>query len=402
MTLNQNHPGISSPSRARSVGVATVAVLLALTAGMAAMASAQKIGDGTGGVRLRKVGQFDSPVHVTSAPGYRNLIFVVEQPGEVRVIRNGKKLKRPFLKIRDRVLDGGERGLLSVAFPPNYKNSKRFYVYYTGAGGNIRVDEFKRRSATVARPNSRRSVITIPHPGQANHNGGQLQFNGGQLFFATGDGGGGGDVPGNAQNLDSLLGKLIRINPRPRNGRHYSIPSDNPFAGARNGRGEIYSYGLRNPWRFSFDRTTGPGTHLVIGDVGQELHEEIDYTTLDSANGSNFGWNHWEGFAPYTGAQIPDTTKPIFTYDHSDSGGCAVVGGYVVRDKRLRSLYGRYVFSDSCDTRLRSLVPQTNQVASAPFNGLSLPASPTSFGEDRLGHLYVSTLDGPVYRIVRK
>ena len=282
---------------------ALIAVLLAL--GLPACGSAsQSEGGGTtstrskGGVGLKKIGNFDQPVYVAGAPGYPKLLFVVEQPGRVVVLSRGKRLPRPFLDLRASVgYDGGERGLLSIAFPPDYRQSGSFYVYFNDNAGNIRVDEFKRGSATRAAPGSRRKVIEIPHPVNANHNGGQMQFLDGLLYFGTGDGGSGGDPPNNAQNKDVLLGKLLRIDPRPSGGQPYSVPSSNPFVDKR-GRDEIYSYGLRNPFRFSFDTVSAAQPRIAIGDVGQNKFEELDYTTVAAASGANFGWDALRGLRP--------------------------------------------------------------------------------------------------------
>jgi glucose/arabinose dehydrogenase len=329
---------------------------------------------------------------------------VVEQPGEIAVLRGGHRLPHPFLDIRELVgYDGAERGLLSVAFPPDYATSGRFYVYYNDRAGNIRVEELQRQSATRADPGARRLVIEIPHPTNANHNGGQMQFLGDLLYFGTGDGGSAGDPPNNAQNRDVLLGKLIRIDPRPSGGMPYTIPSSNPFVD-RPGRDEIYSYGLRNPFRFSFDTTTAGQPRIAIGDVGQNRFEELDYTTVAAASGANFGWDAFEGFAPYTeeNSGTPDpgrTTKPIFAYPHSRDGSCSIIGGYVVRDPRLRSLDGRYVYADLCEGQLRSLVPHLSTPSGDRKLGLAVE-SPTSFGEDDAHRLYVCSLSGPVYRLV--
>jgi glucose/arabinose dehydrogenase len=358
-----------------------------------------------GGVGLKKVGSFDHPVYVTGAPGFPKLLFVVEQPGEIAVMRGGARLARPFLDLRSEVgYDGGERGLLSLAFPPDYRRHGRFYVYYTDSAGNIRIDELRRRSPVRAAPGSRRNVISIPHPVNANHNGGQMRFFGNLLYFGTGDGGSGGDPPNNAQNKGVLLGKLLRIDPRPAHGRPYSVPRSNPFVG-RPGRDEIYSYGLRNPFRFSFDTTTAARPRIAIADVGQDRFEELDYTALAAAAGANFGWDAFEGFAPYRGANdgTPDpggTVKPIYAYGHGRGGGsCSIIGGYVVRDPRLRGLRGRYVYADLCEGRLRSLVPHLKRASGERQLGLRV-ASPTSFGEDDFHRLYVASLEGPVYRLV--
>jgi glucose/arabinose dehydrogenase len=356
------------------------------------------------GIALKRIGNFERPTYVAGAPGYPKVLFVVEQPGRVEVTRGGHRLRRPFLDIRDLVgYDGGERGLLSIAFPPDYRSSGRLYVYYTDNGGNIRVDEFRRRSATRAARGSRRTVIEIPHPVNANHNGGQLQFLGQLLYLGTGDGGSAGDPPNNAQNKESLLGKLLRIDPRPSGGHPYSVPADNPFVG-KLGRDEIYSYGLRNPFRFSFDTVTASQPRIAIADVGQNRFEELDYATVAAARGANFGWDALEGFAPYSeeNSGTPDpggTTKPILAYSHSrDSGSCSIIGGYVVGSGGPPSLRGRYVYSDYCSGRLYSLVPHLHHAGTDRRLGLTVP-SPTSFGEDDRGRVYVCSQEGGVYRL---
>lgn len=393
--------------RASRASTTAAALAAALTLALPACGSANDQ-DGTGqqqssrgeatasagkGVALKRIGSFDAPVHITGAPGFPKLLFVVEQPGRVLALRGGRP--RTFLDIRGLVGYGGEEGLLSVAFPPDYARSKRFYVYYTDDAGNIRVDEFRRRTATRASFGSRRPVIEIPHPINSNHNGGQLQFLGNLLYFGTGDGGAGGDPPNNAQNKEVLLGKLLRIDPRASSGRPYSVPSSNPFVG-RAGRDEIYSYGLRNPFRFSFDTTHGQ-PRIAIGDVGQDRFEELDYVTVGRANGANFGWDAFEGFAKYETPDPGGTVKPIFAYGRGR--GCTIIGGYVVRDPRLRGLRGRYVYADLCEGQLRSLVPHLKRASGDRKLGLDV-SSPSSFGEDQRQRLYVTSLEGPVYRLV--
>lgn len=355
------------------------------------------------GVALKQVGSFSSPVGVTGAPGFPQLLFVVEQEGQIQVLKNGKRAGS-FLDIRSLVNYGGEQGLLSLAFAPDYPRSKRFYVYYTDGSGAIRVDEFRRRSATRAGFGSRRPVISIPHSENTNHNGGDLHFLGNLLFFGTGDGGSGGDPPNNAQNKDVLLGKLLRIDPRASGGKPYSVPSSNPFVG-RPGRDETYSTGLRNPFRFSFDTTHGQ-PRIAIGDVGQNQFEEISYTTVARAKGANFGWDAFEGFDKYEdeSSGTPDpggTIKPIFAYPHSRGNSCSVIGGYVVRDPRLAGLRGRYVYADLCEGQLRSLVPHLKRASGDRKLGLDV-SSPSSFGEDQQQRLYVTSLEGPVYRLVSR
>jgi glucose/arabinose dehydrogenase len=352
---------------------------------------------------LKRVGNFDNPTYVTGAPGFPKLLFVVEQPGKVAVLRSGHKLSHLFLDISDLVGFGGERGLLSIAFPPDYRQSGNFYVYYTDRAGSIRVDEFQRAGPTRAKRGSRRNVIEIPHPVNANHNGGQLQFFGDLLYFGTGDGGSAGDPPNNAQNKESLLGKLLRIDPRPSGGQPYSVPADNPFVG-KAGRDEIYSYGLRNPFRFSFDTTTAAQPRIAIGDVGQNQFEELDYTTLAGASGANFGWDAFEGYHPYeeenSGTVDPGgTTKPIMAYSHSrDGGSCTIIGGYVVGPGGPPALRGRYLYADYCSGIVRSLVPHLSRAGEDRKTGIAV-SSPTSFGEDDLGRIYVASQEGPVFRL---
>jgi glucose/arabinose dehydrogenase len=382
-------------------------ILIAAVLALVLPACGSASSTGRAGVGLKKIGNFDHPVYVTGAPGFPKLLFVVEQPGRVAVLSDGHRLSRPFLDLRGTVgYDEAERGLLSIAFPPDYVQSKSFYVYYVNDAGNIRIDEFKRGSATRALRGSQRQVIEIPHPVNSNHNGGQMQFLGDLLYFGTGDGGSGGDPPNNAQNKGVLLGKLLRIDPRPAGGQPYTVPSSNPFVG-KPGRDEIYSYGLRNPFRFSFDTVTAEQPRIAIGDVGQNKFEELDYTTVAAADGANFGWDALEGFAPYEeeNSGTPDpggTTKPIFAYSHGRGGGsCSIIGGYVVADPSLRSLYKHYVYADLCEGQLRSLVPHLRGAGGDRKLGLAV-ASPTSFGEDDAHHLYVASLEGPVFRLVPK
>jgi glucose/arabinose dehydrogenase len=393
----------------RQVVVGVLLSVLALACLPACGTAQQKQVERSGkqsGLGLKRIGSFDSPTYVAGAPGFPKLLFVVEQPGKVEVLRDGHELRRPFLDISSLVGFGGERGLLSIAFPPDYKRSGDFYVYYTDRAGNIRVDEFQRARATRADPGSGRNVIEIPHPVNANHNGGQLQFLGDFLYFATGDGGSAGDPPNNAQSKESLLGKLLRIDPRPRGGRPYTIPADNPFVGKR-GRDEIYSYGLRNPFRFSFDTTTAAQPRIAIGDVGQNQFEELDYAALTAARGANFGWDALEGYHPYEeeNSGTPDpggTTKPIMAYSHSrDGGSCTIIGGYVVGPGGPPALRGRYLYADYCSGVVRSLVPHLRRAGGDRKTGLTV-ASPTSFGEDDRGRIYVCSQEGGVYRVVAR
>ena len=350
------------------------------------------------GVRLRRVGTFSSPTYVTAPRGDRSRLFVVEQAGRIRVVRRGRKLGTPFLDIRGQVASGGERGLLSMAFPRDYASSGRFYVYFTDTTGDIRIREYRRSgNPNRAASGSGRDVLRIGHREFANHNGGQLQFGpDGMLYAGTGDGGGGGDPRGNGQRLDTLLGKLLRIDPRARGGRPYGVPSGNPFRGRSGARSEIWAYGLRNPWRFSFDRRTGA---LAIADVGQSEQEEVDFAPR-RGRGANYGWNVFEGRSRYSGGTLRRHHRPALVQSHSD-GWCSITGGYVVRDRALRGLYGRYVYGDVCRSQIRSVKLRRRSGRRDRATGLRVRQL-VSFGEDARGRVYAVSLNGPVYRLAAR
>jgi glucose/arabinose dehydrogenase len=306
----------------------------------------------------------DSPVYVTSAPGSKNTLYVVEQPGRIRVAVNGTLRAQPLLDIRSKVRYGGEQGLLSVAFHPNYVRNHKFYVDYTDVNGDTRVVEY--------RSNSRRTrqllFVDQPYP---NHNGGQLQFGpDGWLYVGMGDGGSAGDPENRAQNLGTRLGKLLRIN-----------------VNAKRPRVQIAAYGLRNPWRFSFDRSG----NLYIGDVGQDSWEEIDYTPRNSPGVENYGWDAYEGTHVFENKQpnrAGHLVMPVAEYSHGD--GCSVTGGYVFG--------GRYYYGDFCSGNVWSLRiagGKATDVRREPFSIKNL----SSWGLDRAGRLYATSLDGVVYRI---
>jgi glucose/arabinose dehydrogenase len=351
------------------------------------------------GVRLRRLGVFSSPVYVTSPPGDRRRQFVVEQDGRVMVVRDGRKLDTPFLDIRAKVTAGGEQGLLSIAFPPDYAAGGRFYVYYTDTSGDQRIVEYRRQDGDRADPGSARLVLRMADS-ESNHNGGLLTFGpDGLLYVGTGDGGGAGDEHGrrgNAQDLGSLLGKILRIDPRPGDGRAYRVPGENPFAGREDARGEVYAYGLRNPWRFAFDRRTGD---LAIGDVGQNAYEEISFVREGEGHGANFGWRPFEGRKRFArGESAPGHVPPVIVRSHA-SGNCSITGGVFVRDRRLRGLRGRYLFGDYCKGRVESARLAAGRASGVRRTSLRV-SSLSSFGEDAQGRVYVTSLDGPVYRIV--
>ncbi len=344
-------------------------------------------------IRLTKVvGGLDNPVYVTHAGDGSDRLFVVEQPGRILIVRDGKVLPVPFLDIRGRTDFGGERGLLSVAFHPNYNNNGRFFVNYT-RGPNLRsiIAEYhvSPSNPDLADP-AETFILRIPDP-FGNHNGGLNMFGpDGMLYIGLGDGGSAGDPLNNGQSLDTLWGKVLRIDVD--GAAPYTVPPDNPFVGTPNARGEIWAYGLRNPWRFSFDRCTG---RLFLADVGQYSWEEVDIIT----KGGNYGWRIMEGnhcFNPPEGCDPTGLTLPIAEYSHSL--GCSVTGGYVYRGRRNPNLVGRYVFGDYCSGLIWALtetVPGTWTMNQLLDSSLAI----SSFGEDERSNLYVVDHNGAVYRV---
>jgi glucose/arabinose dehydrogenase len=368
-------------------------------AGQAATTPAAQ-GARAGKLHLVSIGKFDNPLYVTAPPGDRRRIFVVEQTGRIRVVRGGKVLPEPFLDVSGNVVSGGEQGLLGLAFAPDYATSGLFYVNYTNTSGDTRIVEFKRQTADKADPGSARDVLAQQQP-EANHNGGQLAFGPDKLLYiGLGDGGGANDqhgARGNAQDLGSLLGKILRIDPRERGGKPYTIPSSNPFVNRSGARGEIYAYGLRNPWRFSFDRRTAD---LAIGDVGQDTREEVDFVRKGRGRGANFGWRPFEGNRRNFDEPAPGARKPAFDYGRAD-GSCSVTGGYIVRDKAVPSLYGRYVYGDYCRGQLYRVRLKGNGAGGRQALNLKRIESLSSFGEDARGRVYAVSLAGTVYRFAQ-
>ena len=339
-------------------------------------------------------GGFVSPVHVTHAGDGSGRIFVVEQGGTIRILANREVLPVPFLDIASlnppRLVAGGERGLLSVAFPPGFAGKQHFYVYYTRASDNaILVARYRVSTGdpNVADPASEEEILVVPHPEFGNHNGGQLAFGpDNNLYIGTGDGGGGGDRDNNAQNPLSRLGKLLRIDVES-GAVPYGIPAGNPFLQSAGFLPEIWALGLRNPWRFSFDRGTGD---LYIGDVGQNNFEEIDFQEAGDLVGRNYGWNLMEGDSCYppgtVGCNRTGLALPVFVYDHSL--GCSVTGGHVYRGSAFPSLQGVYLFGDLCSTRIWGI----RKNGAAWDNALladSTTLTITTFGEDESGNVYV-------------
>ncbi len=343
----------------------------------------------------RVVSGLSNPVYLTHAGDGSGRLFVVEQNGIIRVIQEGVLLPKPFLDIRDRVESGGEKGLLSVAFHPNYETNRRFFVNYTarrGGGLETLIAEYRVSAAdpNLADPMSERILLEVDQP-FGNHNGGLVKFGpDGMLYIGMGDGGSGGDPLGHGQDLQTLLGALLRIDVDSQ--APYAIPPDNPFVGRSDARGEIWAYGLRNPWRFSFDHCTGG---LLLADVGQNRFEEVDLIE----KGGNYGWNIIEGahcFNPPTGCSTTGLKPPIAEYDHSL--GCSITGGYVYRGRQLPALMGRYFFGDFCSGRLWSLT-ETTQGSWTMTELLQTGLNISSFGEDEGGELYVVDHDGAIYRL---
>jgi glucose/arabinose dehydrogenase len=395
---------------ARSIGLALL--LSALTASTACAAT------------LTSIGTFQQPIFVTSDPGDSSRLLVVEREGRVAEA-HGEEAPRLYADLTPFVTCcESERGLLSIAPAPDFHESGLFYAAYTGKSaaeggegekGDIHVDAF---TAGEDGHVTRRPILSVGHSQEANHNGGQLQFGpDGYLYLSTGDGGGSGDPFESGQSLSTLLGKILRIDPHPGQVPAYSIPPGNPFAGVTAGADEIWTYGLRNPWRFSFDSLTGG---LVIADVGQGAHEEVDWSPSpapdhSTAPGLNYGWSCREGFSAYTDATpsancagVANFTDPVFDYPHSDPDppadrayGCAITGGYVVRDPSVTDLYGRYVYADYCTSEIRSfsLPAAGGLVGDDASAGMLTPTpNPVSFGEDSCHRVYVVAGSG-VYRI---
>ena len=351
-------------------------------------------------IRLKRVGRFDAPVYVTAPPQDRHRVFVVEKGGLVREVRRGRVLARPFLDIRSRVLNSDEQGLLSIAFDPEYRTNHLLYAFFTAKDGTQHVEEFYARSANHVDAGTARVVLIEDDPVE-NNNGGQLQFGpDGDLYIANGDGGGEEngppDVLGNGQNLGTVFGKILRIDPHGDGPGQYSIPASNPFQ-ASGQAPEAYLYGVRNPWRFSFDAKTGA---MIIGDVGRGQEEEIDYFKRGHARGANLGWPVYEGrdhLEPSETAKDP--VFPVMQFSHGPSiFYCAITGGYVSRDPKVKATYGRYLFGDYCLGEVR-IAKLRRPRSTSHQTGLKVP-SLVSFGEDARHRVYVVSFTGRVSRIV--
>ncbi|MEV0441295.1 PQQ-dependent sugar dehydrogenase [Streptomyces spectabilis] len=337
-------------------------------------------------VALTKVATAQNPIAGTAGPG--GTVWIAERAGTVRVL-DAKGLGTPVLDISKETTTDGERGLLGIAFDRKFAH---FYISFTNLEGTSVVDEFAVRHGKI-RPHTRRTVLTQTQP-YANHNGGDIKFGpDGYLYIAFGDGGAGGDPHGNGQNLDTLLGKLLRIDPR--GGKPYAIPKDNPFVNDPKARDEIWSYGLRNPWRFSFDAGTGD---VLIGDVGQSAWEEIDWAPARSKGGENYGWSQMEGTHPFRGGTEPaNHVPPVHEYDRNGLG-CSVTGGFVYRGRAIPALRGQYVYSDYCDGTLRTLKIENGKVTGTGDLGVN-GGEVVSFVQGGRGELYALDIGGSIHRV---
>lgn len=340
-------------------------------------------------LRLVPVTQADKPVGMVLHPSSAST-FIVEQVGTVRPLV-GSVLGDPVLDVRDQVSDGNEQGLLGLAFS---RDGTKAYVHLTNTGGDTEVREYAFTGGRLD-PSSMRLVLEVDQP-YRNHNGGEILIDkDGLLWIALGDGGSAGDPKGSGQDRSSLLGKILRIDPTPSAGRPYGIPAGNPFADGRQGRAEIWAYGLRNPWRFSID---APSNTVWIADVGQNQWEEVNAVPA-GRGGVNYGWRNREGRHAFQGGRKPaGAVDPVYEYSHED-GSCSVTGGYVYRGSKIPALVGTYVFADYCDAELWGLTPQRNPTGYA-FHRLGAKSEQiSSFGVGTDGELYVLSREGPIHRV---
>jgi len=338
------------------------------------------------------------PVYLTHAGDGSGRLFIVEQPGRISIVQDGELRLDPFLDIREIVNDEStEQGFLGLAFSPDYASNGHFFIHYSDANGDTTIVRYAVSSdPNLADPASAKIILQVDQP-YANHNGGDLVFGpDGYLYIGLGDGGSQGDPHGNSQNLNALLGKMLRIDV---NQAPYGIPSDNPFINRAGARPEVWAYGFRNPWRYAFDRATGD---LYIADVGGNAYEEVNFQPANSGGGENYGWNFMEGLHPYRGQAPEGLTMPIAEYSHDDDeGGCSITGGYVYRGPSLPGLTGVYLFGDYCS----GIIWGVSHTAEGEWQKASLWQTDyniSSFGEDEAGEVYVVDHGGEVLQIVSK
>jgi len=343
---------------------------------------------------------FASPVFVTGSGDGSGRLFVLEQSGRVWIVRDGQRSAAPFLDLSAKVSSGGERGLLGMAFEPDFNGEGRVWVDYTETNGDTVISSFA-VAGDAADPASEYIALTIQQP-YANHNGGMIAFGpDGYLYVGMGDGGSGGDPQGNGQNLSVLLGKMLRLDaaagPQASGGTPYAVPRDNPFVSHAGARPEIWAYGLRNPWRFSFDRKTGD---LWIGDVGQNAWEEIDFQPAASAGGENYGWNEYEAthtYPPNSAVPAGAFTMPVLEYDRNT--GTSVTGGYVYRGSAQQKFWGTYFYADYTYGRVWGAQRAADGSVATRLL-LDIDGQISSFGEDDDGELYLIDYSGTVYRMI--
>ncbi|WP_425252687.1 PQQ-dependent sugar dehydrogenase [Janthinobacterium sp. NFX145] len=408
-TLTDLAPGaytLSAASVAQGTGTLAptpVTQQVQVNAGATASAAVTYAATAPLALRLQEVASgLSVPIFLTAPPGDSRL-FIIERAGRIRVVQNGNLLGTPFLDISTLTTTSGERGLLSMAFHPQYASNGYFFLYYTNLAGDIVIErrQVSAGNANVADPLSALNIITIPHPTFNNHYGGLLSFGpDGYLYAGTGDGGSGGDPPGNAQNTNVLLGKMLRLDVNASTvAQPYAIPPGNPFATA-GGRPEIWAYGLRNPWRYAFDV---PAQLLYIADVGQANWEEVDVRPVGQA-GNNYGWNIMEGTQCYNSASCNQAglALPAITYSNDAANGCSITGGYVYRGTALPELAGQYLYSDYCSAWLKSFSYSNGTASAVKDWGITNVGNILSFGQDAQNELYMLSGTGKVYRIVRK
>jgi glucose/arabinose dehydrogenase len=354
---------------------------------------------------LKEVASGLSAPLLLTAPAGDARRFIVERAGSIRILgTDGTVRSTPFLNLTGLISTDGEGGLLSMAFHPSYAQNGRFYIYYTDKFSNIAIDEVKvSANPDVADANTLKRIITIPHPTYTNHYGGMLAFGAdGYLYAGTGDGGGHGDPNANAQNLDSLLGKLLRLKVDDVIAPLYNVPADNPFVGQAGKRGEIWAYGLRNPWRFAFDQAS---SSLYIADVGEDKKEEVNVVAT-SLKPVNYGWNIMEGSSCFNAASCAQQgiNLPVFEYDHgtNNANGCSITGGFVYRGAALPELAGRYLYSDYCKGYLKSFLYSNGAVSESKDWAVGDIGQVPGFGQDSAGELYVLSSAGKVYQIIKK